>query len=163
MVIAQHYGMTSKQLQDKFQYARRCRSDVETLTDNVNMIKQWTHQRRRFSKLHRMRENQDWDGWDTNVAKKAQLSKYIVSIFSTSIRFLSSFFIKHSILPVSLPFCPSVSLSVVPHAVFLISAGWTFWRFLLTIQSSFQFRHIHYHWCGSSIYWSLLHRNSTAI
>ena len=45
----------------------------------------------------------------------------VVSTFSTSIGLLSSFFIKHGILPPSL--CPSVSLSlsVVTHAVFLIS------------------------------------------
>ena len=50
----------------------------------------------------------------------------VVSTFSTSIRLLSSFFIKHCILPppFSLSFCPSIclsSLSVVPHPVFLIS------------------------------------------
>ena len=42
----------------------------------------------------------------------------VVSTFSTSFRLLSSFFIKHSILPPS--YCLS-SLSVVPHPVFLIS------------------------------------------
>ena len=45
----------------------------------------------------------------------------VVSTFSTSIRLLYSFFIKHCILPPS--FCPSVhlTLSVIPHPVFLIS------------------------------------------
>ena len=41
----------------------------------------------------------------------------VVSTFSTYITLLSSFFIKHCILPPS--FCPSVSLSVVLHPVFL--------------------------------------------
>ena len=48
----------------------------------------------------------------------------VVSTFSTSIRLLSSFFINTaSYLPLSLSFCPSVflSLSVVPHTVFLIT------------------------------------------
>ena len=53
----------------------------------------------------------------------------VVTTVSTSIRLLSSFFIKHCILPpqtlslpLSLSFCQSVSLSlsVVPHSVFLI-------------------------------------------
>ena len=43
----------------------------------------------------------------------------VVSTCSISIRLLSSFFIKHCILPFS--FCPYVSLSVVPLPVFLIS------------------------------------------
>ena len=50
----------------------------------------------------------------------------VVSTFSTSIRLLSSFFIKHCIIPPSFSLCPSIclsSLSVVGllHPVFLIS------------------------------------------
>ena len=39
-IRGQHCAMISKQLQHKFQSARRSRSDVET--DNANRIKQWT-------------------------------------------------------------------------------------------------------------------------
>ena len=46
----------------------------------------------------------------------------VVSTFSTSIRLLSSFFIKHCIIPPSFSLFLSIcfSLSVVPHPVFLI-------------------------------------------
>ena len=54
MVAAQNCAMTSKQLQHKFQSARRSRSDVET--DNA---KQWTHQRAGWSKLHRSKTELD--------------------------------------------------------------------------------------------------------
>ena len=46
-----------------------------------------------------------------------QLRWQHLSPFSTSNRLLSSFFIKHCILPTSF----SLSLSVVPHPVFLVS------------------------------------------
>ena len=72
------------------------------------------------------RRSQDFCFGGGHPVDAVETTTPVVSTFSTSIRLLSSFFIKHCILPppFSLSFCPSIclsSLSVVPHPVFLIS------------------------------------------